>query len=531
LTRGTPAIISLLHQPPEPTSVARRFRDEPVLQWTLRRLQTCREISKTIVLCSSDQAPSLRQFENIFAIERIPMPSLNAINASRRWSDGWRGGLLFATGFDPGFHAPSLLRAMAELDAVQAVLIDPDSALIDPQIVDSLLEHAANHAEGDYFFTPAAPGQSAFFLHRPLLEKMSQTGLYPGRLLNYHPDIPGRDPIALPNCAPVPTAIARTSRKFTLDSQRQIQLFSTATHELNGQLITTSAEQLLKLAQSRADDFPFPRDITVELNTARAIRPIYSPLRYATINRPPMTVATAIRIFEQLAAADDIRITLGGIGDPLLHPEFFDIIEAAQSAAIAAIHVETDFLDITPEQLARLAHSSIDILSVHIPAVTQSTYRHMMDCDRLAELIENFRTFLSARGERCTPILAPTFVKCRDNLGEMEAWYDHWLRNLGCAVIAAPSDCSAQIPDISAANMSPPLRIPCRRLNSRMTILSSGQVVACENDIQGRYALGQIGNESISEIWRKNFTALRNEHAAARFSLPICQTCNDWHRP
>jgi len=129
-------------------------------------------------------------------------------------------------------------------------------------------------------------GQAAFLVRRPLLERLAQSGMYPGRLLNYHPDVPGRDPIALPNCAPAPTAIARTTQKFTLDSDRQIRLFQSATHELNGQLISTGAEELLKLAQSRADQFAYPRDVTLEINATRATRPLYSPLRQGAINRP-----------------------------------------------------------------------------------------------------------------------------------------------------------------------------------------------------------------------------------------------------
>ncbi len=48
---------------------------------------------------------------------------------------------------------------------------------------------------------------------------------------------------------------------------------------------------------------------------------------------------------------------------------------------------------------------------------------------------------------------------------------------------------------------------------------------------QGLYPLGKIGRESISEIWRKSLGLLREEHEAGRYSLPICQTCRDWHRP
>jgi len=91
---------------------------------------------------------------------------------------------------------------------------------------------------------------------------------------------------------------------------------------------------------------------------------------------------------------------------------------------------------------------------VHIPAVTQKTYQQMMDCDQLPRLIENMRKFLQFRAERATPILAPTFTKCRENLAEMEAWYDHWIRNLGCAVITGPSNCAGQIPHAAAADMS-----------------------------------------------------------------------------
>jgi len=40
-----------------------------------------------------------------------------------------------------------------------------------------------------------------------------------------------------------------------------------------------------------------------------------------------------------------------------------------------------------------------------------------------------------------------------------------------------------------------------------MMILSTGQVVACENDVHGLYPVGKIGRESISEIWRKGFAS------------------------
>ncbi|HEV8291761.1 MAG TPA: hypothetical protein VGP94_07540, partial [Tepidisphaeraceae bacterium] len=350
--KQTPVILSLLHQDAVPASTTRMFRDQSILRWTLARISQCDAVAKVAVLCWANQFPALRGFEDVIPVPRLDMPSMRAICASRRWADGWRGGLLSATCFDVGFHGPSLLAAMKELNADHAILIDPDSALIDPAIVRSLIEHAAGHSEIDYAFTPAAPGQTAIFLRRALVEKLAQTGTYPGRLLNYHPDVPGRDPIALPACAPVPTTIARARERFVLDSRRQIDLFERATHELNGQLIKSSAEELLRLVRSRAGELDFPRDVTLEINTTRHTRPIYSPLRYRQIGRPDMSLEMAKQIFSQLGRCDDVRLTISGIGDPLLHPQFCEFLRAAADEGIDAIHVETDLLASLDEKRA-----------------------------------------------------------------------------------------------------------------------------------------------------------------------------------
>ena len=73
--------------------------------------------------------------------------------------------------------------------------------------------------------------------------------------------------------------------------------------------------------------------------------------------------------------------------------------------------------------------------------------------DNLARLIHRRQS--SGRG---TPLIVPTFVKTAANLAEMEAWYDHWLRCLGCTVIAGPGDFAGQIPDVSLVQMEPPRR-------------------------------------------------------------------------
>ena len=88
----TPAILSLLHQDEIPASTTRIFRDQSVLRWTLERLSRCPALSHSTILCWANQFPALRGFENVIALPRVDLPSMQAITAARRWADGWRGG-------------------------------------------------------------------------------------------------------------------------------------------------------------------------------------------------------------------------------------------------------------------------------------------------------------------------------------------------------------------------------------------------------------------------------------------------------
>jgi spiro-SPASM protein len=247
-----------------------------------------------------------------------------------------------------------------------------------------------------------------------------------------------------------------------------------------------------------------------------------------------LQLSQAQSLFRELAELDDTRLTLAGVGDPLLHDELLEIIHSARKIGKVAVHVETDLMIDNPQKVESLATAGIDVVSVILPAFTPAMYQTMMGIDGYARVLENIRLFAAARAARGAnvPILVPTFVKCRQNLAEMEAWYDQWLAAVGAAVIRGPSDFAGQADDTAVADMSPPRRGPCTRLASRLTILSDGTIVSCEQDIHARQSLGAIGIESIKEVWQQRMATLRQSHRDGRWAdHPICANCKEWHRP
>jgi hypothetical protein len=270
----------------------------------------------------------------------------------------------------------------------------------------------------------------------------------------------------------------------------------------------------------------YPRDITVELTTRRMTKAIFQLATHIAIGRGDMEVAVAESLFKQAASCDDIRVTLSGAGDPLLHPNVLEIVASAKSRGIKALHLETDLLC---GDMSALVDSALDVVSVHLPATTAQTYQKLMGVNAMAKVLENIAQFLQLRASKrkFTPILCPIFTKTRENIGEMEAWYDFWIKATGCAVITGPSTSCGRIADLSATQIAPPGRVPCRRIDTRLTVLSTGQFCPCEEDALGEMA---FNTTVLDEAWRVEMEKFRGNHQAGLYPS-LCASCDQWHRP
>jgi hypothetical protein len=534
------AILSMLHEPADHNSATRQFRGTRVLQWTLDRLARCTTLSSRAILCWEDQLPQLASLADDYDCHvlakgpRVPIPAVDAIAAAQRWSDGWRGGLLGTCDFDLGFHGPWVREVIEHLDADAAVLVDPASALVDPALVDQLVRTAREQSKHELIFAQAAPGLAGVLVKKPLVEQLAASGLHPGRLLHYLPARPTRDAIATEAAIPVATAVARSLQRFKLDSDRQLRRIDAATVSLNGTLVSTAAEQLVLRAQASPSLDPLPRELVLELTTARSSRPIFAAATHLPVARAPMTLEVAKPLLDALAVADDARLVLGGHGDPLRSDAVLEVVAHAKQAGIRAIAIETDLLDVTAATLEALAELQVDVISVHLPGLSAATYAAVMGVDRYAEAIENVKRLLQSRQRqgRGVPIVVPTFTKCRVNLAEMEAWYDQWLTAVGTAVICGPSTFGGRIPDAGVADMSPPKRVACRRLSDRMTVHSDGSFATCEEDPLGLQSIGSTASQSLGDAWRTALQPIRAAHRCGNVAaFPACATCREWHRP
>ncbi len=525
-----------------PARLERDLGGVPVLRRTIQRVLRCVHLKSVHVLvrpADRDRVTELLAGQNvrIETHDAAASPWGELVASARKWSlDAWRGGIAGMTVFDESLN-PWLLEAVAKRENADAVIdIAPAAALIDPALLDAVIAHyLEKHDEIRLAFTQSPPGLSGVLLSRELLENLTQANQPLGRIMAYHPSEPQRDMVHQKCFHSAGSTIMYAQGRCLADS-------ATAHDRMEAMFASLGEEQLDAkaiarwLADHEYEPSDLPGEVEIELTTRDDLpRTKLRPRGEAVGSRGPMDIALCTRLLDELSARDDVRVVLGGFGEPLLHPEWERVVEHARRAGIFGLAIRTSGLSLDDRVSTRLSELGVDLLNVTIDAHSAGTYVQLHGQDRYEELLARLDSVDRAHQvtQKPHPLLVPELAKTAATMDELEPFYDHWIERVGTAVISGPSHYAGQWPDWSVMQMAPPGRFPCRRIFSRAVVLADGQVTVCDQDYKGAHTLGSLGDTSLKELWRgEALTCIRAGHRDARVDvMPLCPNCDEWHRP
>ena len=452
------AVVSLLHELHD-GSAARLIGQTPVLTRTLERLALCETIDATAVLCWQDQQAAAEVAAEGLADVVTVGPrqadrAVNLVRKSQAWGDGWRGGPLGTCPADRGWHAAAANAIADATDAAFLYVVDASFAFLDPELTDALVRHAREVIKKNepLHFTPAPPGLVGHLVARAtasvLAAEPDARRQHPGRYLSYLPDNPRLDPIGFAACKSGPPWLTHAGVDCRVDDEARAAWAAHVPADAD-------ARALCRLRP------PERQDVTIDLTTRRWSRPIW--------------LADAADRDLSLAALEKVdvagcRVSFAGVGDPLCHPHFKEAVAIVRERGATAVHVETDLLG--PDDAALLVAAEVDVISVHLPAMTAATYANVMRHNGMATALGSLAR-LVASPVGC--VVVPTFVKLAANVGEMEAWYDQWLRLASAAVLRGPDSFNlhpaSDVASLAAAPLDRTDRQPIGRVVSPLASL------------------------------------------------------------
>jgi MoaA/NifB/PqqE/SkfB family radical SAM enzyme len=160
-----------------------------------------------------------------------------------------------------------------------------------------------------------------------------------------------------------------------------------------------------------------PSYIQVEPTTACNLRCRMCPAA-GTSRRAFMPYALFTRIVDQAAGAE--RLHLQGLGEPLLHPRFFDMAAYAATRGIR-VTTNTNLTVLDEGQAGRCIDSGLDTLYVSVDAASAMIYEIIRTNARFEQLVRNLELLMRERARRgsARPRIVFATVAMRCNLHEL----------------------------------------------------------------------------------------------------------------
>lgn len=522
---------------------------EAVLRRTIRQASRAEELRSLHLVVHASQGTRARGLVGdlpvIVETHDQPPPVWRELAiAGRKWAlGGWRGGPGGACVLDEGFH-PAVVGALAKREgAAGTACISPAAVVLDPVLLDRMVAHFL--AAGERLritFAQAPPGLAATVWDTEVLIELGGAGHPPGRLLNYQPDDPMHD-LVVSDCGYKVTAeVTHTAGRFLADNRRSMETLAQLLGEAGGGVNGLDVETVCRWQRERARSEPWalPCEVELELTTEDQLSTSSLRPRGELVGqRGPMPVEMVEAVLAELAAYDDSLAVLGGFGEPLLHPEFDRVLQACKSNAdgtpLLGLAMRTNAIGLNGEVAGRIVDAGVDVVSLMVDATTAETYRAVHGVDMFAQALTGIEALIGARqqGGRGLPVLVPELVKIAETMGDMETFFDDWMRRVGWVNIEPFNDGAGRRRDRAVMRMSPPARWACGRLWSRCLVLADGRVVRCDQDYTGAEPVGTLRESSLAEIWRgSRLDDLRGLHRSGRWSeAGMCASCQHWHRP
>jgi radical SAM protein with 4Fe4S-binding SPASM domain len=168
-------------------------------------------------------------------------------------------------------------------------------------------------------------------------------------------------------------------------------------------------------------DPPLPREIQLEVTRSCNLRCRMCLVRYRDVpNRREgsMPFATFKQVVDELPELE--AITLQGLGEPLLAPDLFAMIEYATARGIT-IGFNTNATLLTRARAERLIRARLDWLHVSIDGATAETYESIRDGSDFARVRGNLVGMVEAKRALASdrPALSLIFVAMQRNVAEL----------------------------------------------------------------------------------------------------------------
>ncbi len=280
----------------------------------------------------------------------------------------------------------------------------------------------------------------------------------------------------------------------------------------------------------------FPLILTIETSSYCNLKCVACPQKDLTRERSFMDPELFRKIVDE-AARYDVRTWLHYMGEPLLHPQIFELLDYAKHSGLRHFGMSSNARILSEDRIERILDAGLTRFELSLDSLEPSllgSLRPGGDPEEIIEHVHDFFRIKSARGQR-HPITSISIRDLQENSAEAEAFADHWkdiLQEPDFVLSLSFESWGGYASRDHAMFEVPDERRPCLKLWDTAIILSDGSLVGCNSMYDAQKVMGDVNTASIREIYDgPAYREMRERHIEGRAcEIDLCRDCKDWYR-
>ena len=292
-------------------------------------------------------------------------------------------------------------------------------------------------------------------------------------------------------------------------------------------------------------NFGLPLTIMVEPASFCNVKCPLCPTGLGLIKRKPlMSMENFKKIIDELGETT-IHLRLWNWGEPLLNPEFYEMIRYAKKRKIF-VNTSTNSFFLNDANAKKIVDSGIDEIIISLDGASEETYKRYRKKGSFKKVIAAIRTLVNEKREKKSkcPTIRIQFVVMNHNEHEIKKMYDLanslgvdvlFFKSVGTMDIDVKEDIKKYLPsnkfsryEINQGQLKRKQRVnnKCNIIWEEMVVNTDGSVVPCCNDAHNRYSFGNAFKEPIKKIWNnQRYVSFRKQILKNKKMIPICKNC------
>ncbi len=223
------------------------------------------------------------------------------------------------------------------------------------------------------------------------------------------------------------------------------------------------------------------------------------------------------------------HICCGGSGEPLMHPELYEMMDLALSEKdVQGVVIETNgiFADANFAQYVAGKSGKARVI-VNLNAVDAQTYRALHGGDHYDAVVANIERLRGVVNE--PDALYVQIMKINETEKFLDKYYDIWEAKGVPIILQKQNTYLGRIQDRRYSDLSPLERIPCWHLQRDMYVLFDGTVSFCKQDVDGAVPRGNVNNSTMRELFEKGREFFIKDYKGNLTKNPDCSACDEWY--